>query len=438
MSLTFSGNIKFSGDAEFSPNGKYFAISRSLELLIYETATLKCLRKYAFCDYIEDIKWSKDSTLILIGLFKRGIIEARHVLKPDWVCRVDEGLAGISYGYFSPDSRNIITICNNNIKMVIWSLSTKTKLYITMPKFARRGVSFTTKGNFMALALRSSTKDTIGVYYLGDWSLVNKFETVTDDLQDLQWSYDNSMILAWDAPLVCKLYFYLPTGDLVNTIEPYQYKLGIRNVIQSPNGRLITVGCYDQTTKIYNNISQTLITSFDHSKTVLTDNKINYFVEKEVDGATYKTKYVSSDPPIQLENKMPMSSDVKPKMGVKKQEYSYDSNFLATKNENMPNVLFIWETMGMNLQTVIIQLKEIYDFKWSPNDHILFIVTDNSKLYYFNLEEAFVTELPKNFSATGITWNENGRSFLLKDPNYLILGDFQNERANFENSGATN
>ena len=56
MSITFSNTIKCSGNAAYSPNDKYFAVTRSLDLLIYETATLKQVNKFSFCDYIEKIQ----------------------------------------------------------------------------------------------------------------------------------------------------------------------------------------------------------------------------------------------------------------------------------------------------------------------------------------------------------------------------------------------
>ena len=65
--------------------------------------------------------------------------------------------------------------------------------------------------------------------------------------------------------------------------------------------------------------------------------------------------YVTLNPPVKVENILPHFSDTKPKIGIRKIEYSYDSNFMATKNDNMPNVLFIWEMMGMTLHTVSIQ-----------------------------------------------------------------------------------
>ena len=430
MFLNFSNPIKYSNKAVYSPNDKYFAITKSLDLIIYDTLTLKQLHKFSFSDYIEHIEWSKDSTLILIGLFKRGIVEIKHLVNPEWHCRLNEGIAGITHAYFAPDSRSVLTICNNNLKLSIWSLVNKTITYIPMPKYAKKGVSFTSNGHFMALAIQTTPNDSVGVFYVGNWTQLHKFTTKCEDLQDVQWSYDNSTLLITDTKLVCRLYIYTPTGDLVNVIEPYEYKLGIRNVKLSPNGRFIGVGCYDQSVKMYYNVSYTLINEFYHNDVdaCFANKKVNYFKEESVDSYYGgKTKYVSVEPPIQfVKSTLPMTNDVNPKMGVNKMEYSYDSCFLATRNDNTMNVVFIWELMGMNLHTVIIQLKDVTDFKWSPNKHVLFILTGTSKLFYFTLDSIFVMELPTNFTANTIQLNSDGRKFILNDPDYMIVGNCGN------------
>jgi hypothetical protein len=82
--------------------------------------------------------------------------------------------------------------------------------------------------------------------------------------------------------------------------------------------------------------------------------------------------------------------------------------------------------MGMNLHTVIIQLKDVTDFKWCPNQHVLFILTGTSKLFYFTLDSIFVMELPTNFTANTIQLNSDGRKFILNDPDYMIVGNCVN------------
>ena len=92
----------------------------------------------------------------------------------------------------------------------------------------------------------------------------------------------------------------------------------------------------------------------------------------------------------------------------------------------MPNALWIWQISNLSLHTVIIQQKSIKNFQWSPTEHILLIVTENSKLYSFTLTNVYVVELVTdinyNLSVAKITWNSDGKSFIVSDKNYMIIG----------------
>ena len=175
--LTFSNKRKYSGYIAFSPDSKYFAISKGIELVIYDNKSLKPFQTHSFCDFIEDIQWSKNSKLILIGLYKRARCEIRNIENQKWFCSIDEGIQGMKNALFSPDSLHILFICEYNIKLSIRSLIDKSLLYINFPKFSKKGLSFSSKGNFMALAERNEGKDIIGIYYVNKWCCIKKFET---------------------------------------------------------------------------------------------------------------------------------------------------------------------------------------------------------------------------------------------------------------------
>ena len=385
--LTFSNKRKYSGNIAFSPDSKYFAISKGLELIIYDNKYLKPYQNCSFVDFIEDIQWSKNSKLILVGLYKRARCEIRSIENPKWYCSIDEGVKGMKYSLFSPDSLHILSICDHNIKLSIRSLVDKSLLYINFPKYARKGLSFSSKGNFMALAERNEAKDYIGVYFVNKWTCIKKFLTQTEDLQDVKWSYDNSALLIPDTPTLCILYIYSPIGDLISKIELYQYKMGIKSMDISPNGHYICLGLYDQSLRIFNNISYTCVTIFEHDKEILNDIKVNYYKE-EILNNEGESKYIQIKPPIDLrnenilKNKNNYINDKVPKIGISKMAFSFDNYFLATKNDKMPNILFIWDINQMNLQFVLIQLNEIVHFEWAKNKNILFIST-NIILFYF-------------------------------------------------------
>jgi hypothetical protein len=183
----------------------------------------------------------------------------------------------MSYARFSPDSRRVLTISEFNVRLTIWSLIDRSTCYISYPKYADKGLSYTSNGYFMALAERKDTKDYVGIYYVGDWTIVSHFAVETFDLQDLMWSKDNTAIIVWDSVLECKFSIYSPTGNHIITHTPYDMNLGIKSVGISHNGHYLSVGFYDQTVRLYNHISWKMIIDLQHSQSISDNNIVCIF-----------------------------------------------------------------------------------------------------------------------------------------------------------------
>lgn len=271
--MNFSSAIKYSGTFNFSPNNKLFCLIKGLEIHFYETKNLSFVRKFGFNDQIGSIEWSFDSNLILILFPKSGMCEVKSLDNPDWMCKIDEGVAGLAHARWSPDSRRILTICDFNLRLTIWSLIDKSTNFINYPKYCDKGIAFTSNNYFMALAERKECKDFIGLYYVSDWTLVSHFTVDSTDLQDILFSKDDGEIIVYDTALECKFYVYSPTGNLIASYQAYDIGLGIKNCVFSPNGHYLAVGYYDQSVRLFSQLTWKLITDFQH-KAVLTDDSV--------------------------------------------------------------------------------------------------------------------------------------------------------------------
>jgi hypothetical protein len=111
----------------------------------------------------------------MISVPKRNLVYVKSIDDSDWSCKIDEGIVGLGFSRWVPDSWQVITVSEFNLWLTIWSLTDKNVSYIKNPKFIDKGVSFTSNGKFMALAERENCKDSIGIYYCGDWKLMNHF-----------------------------------------------------------------------------------------------------------------------------------------------------------------------------------------------------------------------------------------------------------------------
>lgn len=80
---------------------------------------------------------------------KRNLCYVRNIFDPEWHCKIDQGMAGLSGAHFSQDSNYVVTSSEFNVRLTIWSMmDPKAKpLYIMNPKFADKGIDF--KDNMM-------------------------------------------------------------------------------------------------------------------------------------------------------------------------------------------------------------------------------------------------------------------------------------------------
>lgn len=150
--MNFSDCIDHLGSlVVYSPNGRMVAISKGFEIEVFDTVSLRPMQIFNFPDVASHLSWSTDSTLILVGLEKRGLIFAQNVFDPTWHSKIDTGMQGMQNCRFSPSGRHILTTNDFNLRLTIYSLIDQGMQFIERPKFAAKGLDFSTDGQLMAL-----------------------------------------------------------------------------------------------------------------------------------------------------------------------------------------------------------------------------------------------------------------------------------------------
>ena len=180
------------------------------------------------------------------------------------------------------------------------------------------------------------------------------------------------------------------------------------------------------------------MTIFEHDKEILNDLSVNYYKEEIINNEG-ETKYIQIKPPIDLKNENIFKKNnnningKSTRIGISKMAFSSDNYFLATKNDKMPNILFIWDLNQMNLQFVLIQLNEVVYFEWAKNENVLFISTNNNKLYYFTLDSCKILQLSKDFNNNALIFSPDGKKMMIKDTNNFIMVNLINNNEEEEN-----
>ena len=102
-------------------------------------------------------------------------------------------------------------------------------------------------------------------------------------------------------------------------------------------------------------------------------------------------------------------------------EWSSDSLYLATVNQLMPNVLWIWKIEDLSLQTIIIFENKITQLKTS-NNNILMILCNCSRVFLFDFNKNNITGYDTGFILPSkyVEWDKEGEKFIIgNNSNYL-------------------
>ncbi|XP_040008172.1 WD repeat-containing protein WRAP73 [Xiphias gladius] len=439
--MNFSEVFKQSNQlCKVSPDGKYLATCVQYRLVVRDVSTLQILQLYTCLDQISHMDWSSDSLFILCAMYKRGLVQVWSLEKSDWHCKIDEGSIGLVSSRWSPDGRHILNTTEFHLRVTVWSLCTKAVSYIKYPKACQKGIDFSRDGCYMALAERRDCKDYISVFVCDDWHLLRHFETETQDLAGLEWSPNGCVLAVWDSCLEYKVLLYSLDGRLLSIYSAYEWSLGVKSVTWSPSSQFLAIGSYDEKVRILNHITWKKITQLDHPATI---NSTKAIVYKEVErrpavgsddlslhnitiGTTLfntQSKYEICPLPVQIPVVKPDPDRANPKIGVSILEFSSDSRYLATKNDNMASVVWVWDMQKMSLEAVLEQTSSVRCFQWDPRRPRLALCTANTKLYLWSPAGCVSVQVPTEggFQVQSLSWHCSGDSLILLGKEQLCL-----------------
>lgn len=283
----------------------------------------------------------------------------------------------------------------------------KSVSYIKHPKLVKGGMEFTQDGGHMVLAERRSSKDYLSIFDCKKWILVNNFEAASKDLAGLCISPNGHYICIWESCVEYKLYIHMMSGSCVCSYSAYnniwEYGLGIKIVKWSPTGQFLSIGSYDEKVRLLNNITWSCFAEHNHPNH-MTDKDVVVYTERErntgpVDPHAslvnpFQTKYDTKEPPVNLPVVTPNSSKGNPKLGVGTLLYSTDSHYIATINDNMPNVVWIWDVTTLKLSVLLVHMSTVKCIQWDPTKPRLAICTNNHHVYLWSIAGCVSVSVP--------------------------------------------
>ncbi|XP_070330277.1 WD repeat-containing protein WRAP73 isoform X2 [Odocoileus virginianus] len=393
--MNFSEVFKLSSLlCKFSPDGKYLASCVQYRLVVRDASTLQILQLYTCLDQIQHLEWSADSLFILCALYKRGLVQVWSLEQPEWHCKIDEGSAGLVASCWGPDGRHILNTTEFHLRITVWSLCTKSVSYIKYPKACQQGITFTRDGRYLALAERRDCRDYVSIFVCSDWQLLRHFDTDTQDLAGIEWAPNGCVLAVWDSCLEVR---------------------------------------------ILNHVTWKMITEFGHPATV---NNPKIVVYKEAEKSpplghlafpppravagpltSSESKYEIASMPVSLQTLKPAADRANPRIGVGALAFSPDNYFLATRNDSIPNAVWIWDIRKLRLLAVLEQLCAVRAFQWGPQQPRLAICTGGSKVYLWSPAGCVSVQVPGegDFQVLSLCWHPSGDSLALLSKDHFCL-----------------
>ncbi|KAL5973176.1 hypothetical protein ACLOJK_037203, partial [Asimina triloba] len=129
-----------------------------------------------------------------------------------------------------------------------------------------------------------------------------------------------------------------------------------------------------------------------------------------------RVRYKVMDFPISLPYQKPPPDKPNPKQGIGLLSWSNDSQYVFTRNDSMPTVLWIWDILHLELAAILIQKDLIRAAAWDPTCPRVVLCTGSSHLYMWSPSGACCVNVPlPYFAVSDLKWNSDGSSLLLKD-----------------------
>lgn len=154
---------------------------------------------------------------------------------------------------------------------------------------------------------------------------------------------------------------------------------------------------------------------------------MNIYIETTDSRDSSAAVYATGSKPYKLpglaKHQLSVKGDL-PRIGISIIEVSHNNTFIATKNENNPNCVWIWDLNTLALNTILIQKHEVTAIQWCPKMLTLNISAGDGKLYIWTLKGASICNVPvnkENFTVNSIEWNPNGKSFAALDKGGLVF-----------------
>ncbi|KAK3313473.1 hypothetical protein B0H66DRAFT_577481 [Apodospora peruviana] len=389
--MHFSKTIKSSSHCLPSPNGAYVAT-----LFFPAVVNVRAVRglevvhvvKLAqdFSGPVLGFQWSPSSRLLLVAGVEQ--IQVCSALDSSFSATIRNPVAAgtkPTYVGFGASDAEICVISSFGLKFAVFNLTSSNKATeIASPKFSSssttvsNGFSFRSGSHHLALLTRTAGKDMISIHDFPARQLQRSWAPDTVDAQGLIWSPEGRWLVVWESPaLGHKVIFYTADGHMFKTWlgpanpspedKDYSLGAGVKLVQFSADARRLAIGDCSKSIRMFNMASATEAWRLQHPNSLVPKDTLQVWQERIVvaqAGPSVHT-FIRTSQPISPAPRPQDNSESLP--GCANILFDPFSNLLATRLEDCPSTVWIWDAQLIELRAVLLFHGNVSSLSWHPS-----------------------------------------------------------------------
>ncbi|KAM3512522.1 hypothetical protein MY11210_003865 [Beauveria gryllotalpidicola] len=337
------------------------------------------------------LQWSPSSTRLLVCAGERVHVFSARIHSSFHATISSPLLPGekASIARFGARDGEVLVCSPSGLKLAIFSLSDSTAVEVANPKFHQpssvgRSYSVRPDTQHLAILTRTNGKDFVSIHHPVSRQVQKSWAVDTVDAQAVCWTPDGKWLLLWEAPAHGhQLVLYTADGQHFRTMNgahlsngpDASLELGIKTCQPSHNSDLCAVADHSRSIAILQTDSWRRRAVFTHPVTIVPRDTLHIWqeqLETSRDGQTVHT-FQRATQPISPPS---MPSDGRPtetKHGCSVLAFDASSALLATRLDDAPCTVWIWDIAAAELRAVLV-FHSVVTFAWHKQMRELLLV----------------------------------------------------------------
>ncbi|KAH6694111.1 WD40 domain-containing protein [Plectosphaerella plurivora] len=401
--MHFSPAFKASPHCCASPDGTLIATLLSSKISVRSVESLETVHTIVLPSEatgpVYALQWSPSSSRLLVALLDQVHIFSALDNSFRAVLRIAQSGLRPTHAQFGARDSEIFIIAQFGLKLTICDTGSSKTIEINNPKFhhpssAPRGLSLRPKTGHLSVITRVAGKDLISIHESSTRQVLQSWSPDTADAQEVTWTPDGRWLVVTESPSQGhKLLFYTPDGQLFKSwtgpsgfdIDEKDFEMGsgVRVCQFSSDASRTVVGDHTRDVYVLDTMAVTDLARLRHPQAVTPTDTVQVWQEQlspDQSGASGQA-FVKATQTISAPSRQPQPNNAESKEGCLAAAFDASGGLVATRLDEYPSTVWIWDLTSSELRAVLIFHNTISTMSWHPTLREELLIACEGELY---------------------------------------------------------